>query len=378
MARSNPLYYVNPNNISLTPNCNGSPNDIAVRIDRDTKITVYHPYWPPLGVSSDDNSFMKWTLKGRNRRLADSTVPYTIYARLRRGDLGDGYLVFAPMSLANGAWVDKYPPNRSKNYIDREGHPEWYVREVDNTYFFVRMGEVSLPDVNNKRTITFDTGIFGTDQFNREWDFSSDEAPLRVEIANSKDAGVPYVRWDEDITLSARLVRGWDTPADGLVRYWTISRNSGDSSDDAAWLYGPSSVSSDDDSRLHGDSSAAGGEGFDTTGEITLRHHRVNDDFNGAAAVTFLITAWGYEGSASSDSSGSSAISESSGEGEIVALASASITILPETWERYELWLSQHIASFSPVDEKYSPQSGIDVRIKAVAQDGRVVYLSAS
>ena len=378
MTRSNPLYYVNPNNISLTPNCNGSPNDIAVRIDRDTKITVYHPYWPPLGVSSDDNSFMKWTLKGRNRRLADSTVPYTIYARLRRGDLGDGYLVFAPMSLVDGVWVDKYPPNRSKNYIDREGHPEWYVREVDNTYFFVRMGEVSLPDVNNKRTITFDTGIFGTDQFNREWDFSSDEAPLRVEIANSKDAGVPYVRWDEDITLSARLVRGWDMPADGLVRYWTISRNSGDSSDDAAWLYGPSSVSSDDDSRLHGDSSAAGGEGFDTTGEITLRHNRVNDDFNGAAAVTFVITAWGYEGSAPSDSSGSSAISESSGEGEIVALASASITILPETWERYELWLSQHIASFSPIDEKYSPQSGIDVRIKAVAQDGRVVYLSAA
>ena len=378
MTRSNPLYYVNPNNISLTPNCNGSPNDIAVHIDRDTKITVYHPYWPPLGVSSDDNSFMKWTLKGRNRRLADSTVPYTIYARLRKGDLGDGYLVFAPMSLVDGVWVDKYPPNRSKNYIDREGHPEWYVREVDDTYFFVRMGEVSLPDGSNERTITFDTGIFGTDQFNREWDFSPDEAPLRVEIANSKDAGVPYVRWDEDITLSARLVRGWDTPADGLVRYWTISRNSGDSSDDAAWLYGLSSVSSDDDSRLHGDSSADSGEGFDTTGEITLRHDRVNDDFNGAAAVTFVITAWGYEDSDSSDSSGSSAVSESSGVGEIVALASASITILPETWERYELWLSQHIASFSPIDERYSPQSGIDVRIKAIAQDGRVVYLSAA
>lgn len=378
MTRSNPLYYVNPNNISLTPNCNGSPNDIAVRIDRDTKITVYHPYWPPLGVSSDDNSFMRWTLKGRNRRLADSNVPYTIYARLRRGDLGDGYLVFAPMSLVDGAWVDKYPPNRSKNYIDREGHPEWYVREVDNTYFFVRMGEVSLPDENNKRTITFDTGIFGTDQFNREWSFSPDDAPLRVEIANSQDAGVPYVRWGEDISLSARLVRGWDEPADSLVKYWTISRNSGDSSDDVAWFYGLSSVSSDDDSRLHGDSSAAGSDGFDTTGEITLRHDREDDDFNGAAAVVFVITAWGYEDSSPSDSSGSSAISGSSGEGEIVALASASITILPETWERYELWLSQHIASFSPVDEKYSPQSGIDVRIKAVAQDGRVIYLSTA
>ena len=105
MQRTSPLYYIAPSAITITPNANGSPDDLAVYIARGTKIKIFYPPIPALVIEGAE--YQEWTLTGRNRRLADSTKPYTIYARLRKvvnsSDAAyvsiahaDAYLVFAP------------------------------------------------------------------------------------------------------------------------------------------------------------------------------------------------------------------------------------------------------------------------------------------
>ena len=115
MARKNPTYYIAPSNISIIPNCNGTPNDLAVSITRGTRIKVYYPYINDLDTK--DAQFQEWTLSGRNRRILYADKPYTIYARLNKLLNNNAYLVFAPkvQDAATGEWKDPYvlSPNTS-------------------------------------------------------------------------------------------------------------------------------------------------------------------------------------------------------------------------------------------------------------------------
>jgi len=160
MARSSTVHYIAPSAIGITPNCNGSENDLDVYLARRAKIKVYSP---DAGIGYEDSTYQEWTLKGRNRRLGDSAKPYTIYARLSKYDKGEGYLVFAPKNGGGDNWTDKY------DYLTALGmeHPDGGVEDADNWY--VRLGDVSLPEAG-KRTVSFDTGILGTDQYWTEED----------------------------------------------------------------------------------------------------------------------------------------------------------------------------------------------------------------
>ena len=120
MARSSLVHYIAPSAFGITPNCNESENDLDVYLARGAKIKVYSPN---AGIGTEDTSFQEWSIRGRNRRLADSSKPYTIYARLSKTDKTDGYLVFAPKAQRGGGWVDKYP------YVTPQGiaYPEGYT-----------------------------------------------------------------------------------------------------------------------------------------------------------------------------------------------------------------------------------------------------------
>lgn len=155
MARSSTVHYIAPSSFGISPNCNGSENDLDVFVASKAKIKVYSP---AAGVGYEDNNYQEWTLKGRNRRLAESSKPYTIYARLPKYDKSGGYLVFAPMNSNGGKWTDKYA------YLTAVGMEVPAGAVEDEDYWYVRMGDVSLP-VRGERTVTFDTGILGTDQY---------------------------------------------------------------------------------------------------------------------------------------------------------------------------------------------------------------------
>lgn len=342
MARTSTVHYIAPSAISITPNCNNSANDLAVYIARGTKIKVKSEKIQEL--APQDGEYQEWTLAGRNRRLADSGRPYTVYARLPKGDRDGGYLVFVKKTLHDNVWTDAY----SCVVNDGNGYSVLYtdggmdVRVISPDYWYIRLGDVSLPE-NGQRTVTLDTGILGTDQYNESWNVDPDSLPMRVEIGNSKEAGVPYVGWGESITLDAHLVQGWEDDADDKVHHWTISRDTGDAAADATW----NAV----------DRSAT----FGQSGQITLQHiFGGTDDMNAAVAPVFTITAWGRN--------------ESENENEYVELAQGDITILAETVFSFGLELSAAIVSYNPSAQAYSPAGGVNIRVKCKAQDGTVSY----
>lgn len=192
MARSSVVHYIAPSALSITPNANGSANDLAVYVNKGTKIKV----WSDKKLDYVDNTFQEWTLRGRNRRLADAARPYTIYARLRKNDKTNGYLVFAKRyqygkdnayGLA-GQWFDKY------SYVLQEGFGSQYddrgfPKVVDDPdYWYVRLGDVSAPE-NGQRTVTLDTGILGTDQYNAGWHLNPDDFPMNSVRCVIEDRG---------------------------------------------------------------------------------------------------------------------------------------------------------------------------------------------
>lgn len=388
MPRTSPVFYVLPSAISITPNANNSANDLAVYVARGTKIKVYSQGIAQLNFS--DNTYQEWTLAGRNRRLADITKPYTIYARLAKEDKSDGYLVFAPKVYEEEMWKDKYPYVTWTGLAKNTATATEEITSATDKYWWIKLGEVALPE-SGERSMDYDTGILGTDQFNSEWNLDPDDMPLRIEIDCSiegEDAGpTPYVPWNKELILRARLVEGWADTDIERFHHWTIQRNTGDESADVSWPPEGRAL------------------GFGRTGNIALAHFRnEGDDFNGSVSATFTVVAWGTEheaesssgvdsSSSSSSSSGTSSSSGSSASSEdpvdssssveeghedavIVPIATATVTIMAETAEKYELELSTSIVSYDPTTDAYSPTDGIKVRIRATDQKGSVFKLT--
>lgn len=237
MPRTSPLYYIAPSAISVTPNANGLASDLAVSVARGTKVKVYDPRIAGLGLVNGD--FQEWTLSGRNRRLADTTAPYTIYARLSKADEKTAYLVFATQIHPDGSaeWIDPYilSPNTSadtdmKNVPGADGRttyswPPIPARQATggrSAYWWVKIGTVSEADEGGQRTVNLDTGILGTDQYNSQWHLNPDDLPDKDPRYITEDRGqwtpTPRVTYSgpsgqrtPDGTLSAAVAAslGW-------------------------------------------------------------------------------------------------------------------------------------------------------------------------
>lgn len=382
MERTSPSYYIAPGAISVTPNANGSASDLAVYLVKGAKILVYSMGIPALGWN--DSAYRQWTLTGRNRRLIDDTKPYTIYARLSKSSYSDGYLIFAPKVADGDNWLDKYA------YVTIKGLAAGTANQNNSNYWYVKLGEVSLP-VNGKRTVTLDTGILGTDQFNSEWNLDPDDMPLRVELTSAidgVDAGdKPYVKWGKELILSAKLLEGWTNADVERFHHWTIQRNTGNASADTAWNFPTANSSAEHPS--------TGREV--PNGNIALSHARGEGDmFGGAVSSLWTVIAWGLKeddtsagdssssaslsSSASTSSSVSSSASSSSSLPEYVekyeVLAQGTINILAETAEQYALELSVNMVNYDPTTDTYNPSEGIEVMVRATDQKGEVFKMT--
>ena len=332
MARTSVTHYISPLAINIVPNANGSTEDLAVAVDSGAKIKVYSPL---SDIDLQDGSYREWTLSGRNRRLADANVPYTIYARLPKQSGKEGYLVFAPKTLTGGKWLDKYP------YVTKNGIGGETTGAATGPDWYVRLGDVSLV-VDGKRTVEFDTGILGTEEFNTKWALSPDAMPLRLILtctAEGEDAGpTPYVYWGQSLSLTASLVEGWTSTDVQRFHHWQIQRNTGVAEADEGWP---------------GESRA---EAFASSGSIVLSHaHGSGDDFNGAVAATFTVTAWG--------------VSQDDGE-TLEVLGTASINIMAETVERYAIAKSSAVMKYNPKTSTYTPAAGVIIHVRATDQRG--------
>ena len=362
MARTSPCFYIAPTAISVSPNANGSASDIAVNVVRGAKIKVYSPGVPALGYS--DVSFQQWTLTGRNRRLADNTKPYSIYARLAKSNKKDGYLVFAPKVASGTEWLDKYA------YVTVGGLATGTANKNSEDYWYVKLGEVSLP-TNNARAVTLDTGILGTDKFNTDWNIDPDQMPLRIELSatiDAKDAGdKPYVEWDKVLTLKANLLEGWANANVQRFHHFTIQRNTGDTSSDKTYNY--------PDEKSDSENPSSGRQM--PNGSIGLSHARGTDDvFNGTVSSIWTVIAWGLKANVADNTSSSSSTSGTVTANVYEKLAEKSINIMAETGEQYALEMSSSVVNYDPSSKTYNPANGIDVMVRATDQRGEVFKLT--
>lgn len=362
MARTSPCFYIAPTAISVSPNANGSASDIAVNVVRGAKIKVYSPGVPALGYS--DVSFQQWTLTGRNRRLADNTKPYSIYARLAKSNKEDGYLVFAPKVASGTEWLDKYA------YVTVGGLATGTANKNSEDYWYVKLGDVSLP-TNNARTVTLDTGILGTDKFNTDWNIDPDQMPLRIELSatiDAKDAGdKPYVEWDKVLTLKANLLEGWANANVQRFHHFTIQRNTGDTSSDKTYNY--------PDEKSDSENPSSGRKM--PNGSIDLSHARgTGDVFNGTVSSIWTVIAWGLKANVADSTSSSSSTSGTVTANVYEKLAEKSINIMAETGEQYALEMSSSVVNYDPSSGTYNPANGIDVMVRATDQRGKVFKLT--
>lgn len=373
MVRTSPCYYIAPTAISISPNANGSASDLAVNVVKGTKIKVYSLGISALGYS--DTTFQQWTLAGRNRRLADNSKPYSIYARLAKTNKEDGYLVFAPKVADGDKWLDKYA------YVTIGGLATGTANKNSDEYWYIKLGEVSLP-VDNTRNVTLDTGILGTDRFNTEWNIDPDQMPLRIELSatiESKDAGDrPYVEWGKRLVLQAKLLEGWANANVQRFSHFTIQRNTGNASADTAYNYPDEKSSSERPSS---------GRQM-PNGLIVLSHARGSGDvFDGTVSSTWTVIAWGVKtgttNSTSSNSASSKDVLSSSSSTNGVAtadqyemLAEKSINIMAETVEQYTLELSASVVNYDPGSDTYTPANGVDAMVRATDQKGEVFKLT--
>ena len=341
MARISPIHYIQPSAIGIVTNANGNADDIAVAINAGAKIKVFAPQ---AGIKTSNGTYREWTLEGRNRRLADSTKEYTIYARLTKQEGYSAYIVFAPKTWRDGEWRDKYP------YVTVNGLT---VGEspVDGPYWYVKIGDVSLPE-NGLRTVTLDTGILGMEEFNTQWALNPDALPLRVELdckVGGKAVGLsPYLFWGQSLTLTAVLKEGWTGSDLSRFHHWQITRDSGDTTADEEW---------NASSRL---------ESFANTGIIRLSHERnSDDDFNGAVSASYTIVAMEQQESEDPEI-----------EYEYVPLASTTIHIMAETSEVFSLSFSTAIVSLNPQSGAITPSGGVVVLVRATDQRNRVFDLT--
>lgn len=311
-----------------------------------------------------DVSFQQWTLTGRNRRLADNTKPYSIYARLAKSNKEDGYLVFAPKVASGTEWLDKYA------YVTVGGLATGTANKNSEDYWYVKLGDVSLP-TNNARTVTLDTGILGTDKFNTDWNIDPDQMPLRIELSatiDAKDAGdKPYVEWDKELTLKANLLEGWANANVQRFHHFTIQRNTGNESSDKKYNY--------PDEKSDSENPSSGRQM--PNGSITLSHARgTGDVFNGTVSSIWTVIAWGLKANVADNTSSSSSTSGTVTANIYEKLAEKSINIMAETGEQYALEMSSSVVNYDPSSKTYNPANGIDVMVRATDQRGKVFKLT--
>ena len=317
MPRSSKVHYIAPSAISILPNANGTSSDLAVYVARGTKIKVYSP---AAGIDMEDTTYQEWSLRGRNRHLAEGSKPYTIYARLSKTMKEDGYLVFAPQkkNAVSGKWGDKYSCVTTDGLSQITRNDGTKARVADPDYWYIRLGEVSLPDGNDKRTVDLDTGIVGTDQYNMDWALNPDNPELHVELdcrIDSKDAGQsPIVPLGKALVLTS-LLKGKASIVDTLD-HWTIERSTGDDQSDASWP------------------DATRASSFARTGIITLAHDKEEgDDFNGTVVAVFTVRAWGRPEEAAGTRAGGTGTG--TGTTEYVELASERISIMTQAGNQF-------------------------------------------
>ena len=144
-SNNNTTYYINPAYLTFNENSGYGANLIQVSASSSCYIRVFVP--GVIGYDGDGN-YRRWKITAYNNKFPDNDLFY-IYVRLERN--GASALIAYSKTLYN---IDGSTPDGSVAASD--------------TYYYIRIGEVSATDGTSIREISYDTGRLESDQVKNE------------------------------------------------------------------------------------------------------------------------------------------------------------------------------------------------------------------
>lgn len=139
----NKTYYINPAYLTFVENSGYGANLIQVSASSSCYISVYDPA-NGIGYSDADRNYRRWKVTAYNNKFPDNNM-YHAYVRLERN--GTSALVVYSRNLYNvdGSSSDGSIPS-------------------SDSYFYIKIGEVSGTDGTSLREIVYDTGYLESNQ----------------------------------------------------------------------------------------------------------------------------------------------------------------------------------------------------------------------
>ena len=164
MAELSSYYYIAPGSLSIVPNANNSPNDIAVSIASSASIMVFAPRIHN-DLNWDGTNYRVWRLTAGNTRLGSEhtdKIVY-IYARLSRS-APTAEIIFTSARHTANARQEAQTDANGDPILDGDGnevmqtvYDEQYIKmSSDEASFWVRIGLLTAPDENNRRTLEYE------------------------------------------------------------------------------------------------------------------------------------------------------------------------------------------------------------------------------
>ena len=143
---ANRNYWINQRALTFSENDLENPNRVAVSLVSGTVIKVY-----VSGVIDYDQSgeYRKWMLKGYSTKLVSNSFHY-VYARLSR-ESNEALVVFS---------VNDYNVDGSISGVSGPSETYWYIK----------IGELTATNGTSNRTLTYDSGLLGTKKEEKEAD----------------------------------------------------------------------------------------------------------------------------------------------------------------------------------------------------------------
>lgn len=185
-TNNNTTYYINPSLLTFQEDSGYGANLIQVSASSSCYIRVFIP--GVIGYDSDGN-YRKYKVTAYNNKFPDNSRFY-IYIRLER-DGAAGLVVY------------------SKYLYEVDGSCEETGAGASDTYYYIRIGEVSATDGKSIREISYDTGRLESDQvynegtqLNEMWELDKHSTPWLIRAK----------QW-----LSSFTVKGFITLVGGFV-----------------------------------------------------------------------------------------------------------------------------------------------------------------
>lgn len=185
-TNNNTTYYINPSHLTFQEDSGYGANLIQVSASSSCYIRVFIP--GVIGYDSDGN-YRKYKVTAYNNKFPDNSRFY-IYIRLER-DGAAGLVVY------------------SKYLYEVDGSCEETGAGASDTYYYIRIGEVSATDGKSIREISYDTGRLESDQvynegtqLNEMWELDKHSTPWLIRAK----------QW-----LSSFTVKGFITLVGGFV-----------------------------------------------------------------------------------------------------------------------------------------------------------------